>query len=147
MAVKVVRKQRRSTSNKVLSDWFRQFRVAEKEEKAAAARKAEIKARFMEKLEAEGYEDEKGHRYLDLGEEVDGIEVVSRQKRVSQGVNASRAQEFLVERDLWKAATRVERVLDESKLASLVFEGKITQDELDALVDRRESYAFVPVKP
>lgn len=147
MAVKVVRKQRRSTSNKVLSDWFRQFRVAEKEEKAAAARKAEIKARFMEKLEAEGYEDEKGHRYLDLGEEVEGIEVVSRQKRVSQGVNAARAQEFLVERDLWKAATRVERVLDESKLASLVFEGKITQDELDALVDRRESYAFVPVKP
>ncbi|MCA1783613.1 MAG: hypothetical protein ABR616_15715 [Dermatophilaceae bacterium] len=145
MATKVVKKRKRSTTGKVVGDWFRQFRTAEKEEKAAAARKAEIKKRFMDVLEREGYEDEKGHRYLDLPEEIDGVAKVCRQKRVSQGVNVQRAQEFLNERDLWKKATRVERVLDESKLAQLVFEGEVTQAEFDALIDRRESYAFIPV--
>lgn len=142
----VIRTKKRSTTSKVLVDWFKQFRVAEKEEKDARARKEEVKLRFMEKLEAEGYEDEKGHRYLDLGEEVDGIEVVCRQKRVSQNINAERAHEFLEERGLWKKATRVERVLDETKLGKLVFEGEITREELDELIDRKETYAFTPVR-
>lgn len=142
----VIRTKKRSTTSKVLVDWFRQFRVAEKEEKDARARKEEVKLRFMEKLEAEGYEDEKGHRYLDLGEEVDGIEVVCRQKRVSQNINVERAHEFLEERGLWKKATRVERVLDETKLGKLVFEGEITREELDELIDRKETYAFTPVR-
>jgi len=145
-ATKVVKKRKRSTNTRILADWFRQFRTADAEEKAAQARKNEVKKRFLEVLEREGYEDDKGHRYLDLGEDIDGIEQVCRQKRVSQSINPQRAEEFLQDRDLWKKATRVERVLDESKLAQLVFEGEITQKEFDALIDVRESYAFVPVK-
>lgn len=146
MATKVVKKRKRSTTSKVLADWFRQYRAAEKEAKTAGARKDEIKGRFMEVLEREGYEDEKGHRYLDLGEEVDGIEKVCRQKRVGQTINRERAEKLLKGRDLWRKATRVERVLDEQKLAQLVFEDEISQEEFDALIDRRETYAFTPVK-
>lgn len=142
----VIRTKKRSTTSKTLVSWFKQFRVAEKEEKDARARKDEVKRRLMEKIEAEGYEDDKGHRYLDLGEEVDGIETLCRQKRVSQRIDPERAHEFLEERGLWKKATRVERVLDESKLGKLVFEGAITKEELDALVDRSETFAFVPVR-
>ena len=145
-ATKVVKKRKRSTTTKVLADWFRQYRTAEKEEKAALARKNEVKARFMDVLEREGYEDEKGHRYLDLGEEIDGVETVCRQRRVSQSVNSERAEALLKERGLWKKATRVERVIDDAKLAQLVFEGEMTQKEFDALIDVRETPAFVPVK-
>ena len=145
MATKVIRKKTGITK-KVLTDWFRQYRTAEREEKTAKARKDEVKARFMEALEREGYEDEKGHRYLELGEEIDGIEKVCRQKRVGQSINTERAEKLLRERDLWKKATRVERVIDEQKLAQLVFEDELTQEEFDELIDRRETYAFTPVR-
>ena len=139
-------KRKRSTTTSVLKRWFREFREAERAEKAAKSSREAVRDRFLEVLAREGYEDEKGHRYLDLGEEIDGVDKVCRQKAVSQPLNAERAEDFLTKKGLWKRASKVVRVVDEAALAKLVFEGEITNEEFQALFDRKESYRFIPVR-
>lgn len=146
---RVVRRENRSKgglTKTAIAAWFRQWVTADHEAKAANARKSELRDRFMEALERQGYEDDKGHLYIDLPEEIEGYTKVCRQLRVSQSVDPDEAEALLKEKGLWKDCTDVVRVLNESKMAQMVFEGRLTQEEFDSTVKRKETPAFVPVR-
>lgn len=146
---RVVRRETRSKgglTKTAIATWFRQWITADHEAKSASARKNEMRDRFMEALQRQGYEDDKGHLYLDLPEEIEGFSKVCRQRRVSQGIDHEAAEKLLKSKNLWKDCTQVVRTLDESKVAQAVFEGKLTQEEFDSLVTRNETFAFVPVR-
>jgi len=140
------RKKKGGLTKTALKTWVTQWSAADREAKAAKARADEVKKKLLSAINDHGYEDDKGHRYIDLDEPIDGIVGVCRQLRVRQGVDPAAAEEFLKDKDLWTAASTQVRVLDESKLAQLVFEKKITQSEFESLQTRTETPAFVPVR-
>jgi hypothetical protein len=143
----VVRRRRKGgITDSALVNMFRQHRAARHERESFQARETELKERLMATLETTGYVDEKGNRYLDLPEEVDGFSRLKRQRTEIVTRDDQRAEELLTKRGLWKDATVVVRVVDESKLASLVFEGKLSKKDFDSLFDTNERFSFVPVK-
>lgn len=129
-----------------LATWFKQWTGADREAKAATARKNELRDRMLEAIEREGYEDDKGHVYLDLPEEIDGYSKIQRQRRVSQGLDHEATEELLKAKNLWKDCTRVVRVIDEEEVAKAVFDGRLTKEEWDSLIQTKETFAFVPVR-
>jgi hypothetical protein len=143
----IVRPKRKGGLTKTrLATWFTQWVGADREAKAATARKNELRDSMLEALEREGYTDDKGHAYLDLPEEVGGYTKIQRQRRVSQSLDNEGLEGFLKERELWMAATEVRREISEEKLARLVFEGKISEEDFKSFLVVKETFAFVPVR-
>lgn len=143
----VVRRKRKGgvTTTAVLG-MFRQHRAARRERETAQAREEELKGRLMKALEDSGYVDEKGNRWIDLPEEVDGFRRLKRQRQAAAVLNGERAEAELTEMGLWEDATVTTRVIDPQKLAQLVWDGKLTKAKFDRLHDVNERFSFVPVK-
>ena len=109
---------------------------------------------LMTFIETTGELEEGGHRRVDLDEllpfvtykggkpkeqQVTGLR---RQRRQSTSLNEDRTMAFLKEMDLLDACTDVVVVLDEDAILAANYEGKITDDQLAALYDESEQFAF-----
>lgn len=144
---RVVRKNDRAKgglTKTALATWFSQWTIADREAKAAGARKSELRDRLMDALERHGYADDKGHLYIDLPEPIEGYTKVCRELRVSQSIDPEEAEKLLKERGLWKDCTDVVRTINESKMAAMVFEGKLSAEDIESVTKRKEVPAFVP---
>lgn len=139
-------RQKGGLTKTALVTWFSQWNDVRSQKKALESREKELKDRLLEAVERYGYEDDKGHVYLDLPEEISGVSKLQRQRRVSQRLDEEKAEVLLKEKGLWKDCTRVVRVIDEEALAAAQFKGDLSESEFDSLIETKESYAFVPVK-
>lgn len=117
-----------------------------------------LKKTLMETLEANGMLLEGGHRQLDLDvplpfnsykggklvpKTVTGIE---RKRRGSQALNEERTMALLKKRDLVDQCTEVVVVLNEDAVLAANFSGVISDEELQALYDESETFAFYLVE-
>lgn len=81
--------------------------------------------------------DSKGNYY----EENDSF-VYGNQAKKSVKLNEDRAKVFFQERNLLEEVSEVKVVLNEDKISKALEEGKITQEELEALVDIKVTYSI-----
>ena len=105
-----------------------------------------LKSELSDIVDAEGVPDEKGHIWLELPEEVDGYKSLQRQRRVSQRLDEEVATELLKERGLSERCWKMVPVLDESEVMACLYEGLLTEEEIDSMFPKSVSYAFIPSK-
>jgi len=78
----------------------------------------EYKKRLIETVDAEGDEDENGHRWLSAGRFL-----LQRQRRESRPVlDHAKATEWAKERGIWESVSKTIEVLDEDALVGYVYE-------------------------
>ena len=105
-----------------------------------------LKSYLSEVVDTEGEPDEKGHLFYPLPEEVDGYKSLQRQRRVSQKLDEDAAQRILKEKGLEAKCYQMIPVLDESAVMSALYEGLLTEEEVDTMFPKTETWAFLPVK-
>lgn len=99
----------------------------------------------------DAYIDDRGHVYVDLDEDLTVGETtygaVKREKRVTRIANADRAYELAVELKLEARLFPPVPTFDEQELFVAYQEGLISEEEIDALYDVKETWALkaVPV--
>lgn len=93
-----------------------------------------------------GEYDARGHRILELPEEVDGYVSLQRQRRVSQKLDPEEAERILKEKNLTDRCYKLLPVLDEDAVMSCLYEGLLTEEEIDTMFPKTETWAFVPLK-
>ena len=129
--VRRTNRQKGGLTKTALVTWFSQWSDVRSQKKALDSREKELKDRLMEAVEKYGYEDDKGHVYLDLPEEIAGVTKLQRQRRVSQNLDQEKAEKLLKKHGLWEDCTRVVRVIDEEALAAAQFKGDLSEEEFD----------------
>lgn len=109
---------------------------------------------LMTFIEMNGEMEEGGHRRVDLdvpmphvtykaGKPKEQVVVgLRRQRRQSTTLNEDRTMAFLKEMDLLDACTEVAVILNEDAVLAANYEGKITDEQLAALYDDSETFAF-----
>lgn len=107
---------------------------------AMAKRVAEKKANIMKLIEAEGYVDDRGSQFIDVG--IDGCSMVKREVRISTTLDETKALQWLKKNGLYEECTRTEVVLDEEALLAAAYEGKVPEKTLKSFYEQNESYAF-----
>lgn len=130
-------KSARVTSRNVskhLSEYLNMKALADQ----AAERLAKQKALLMEYVEANGVEDEKGHRWV----EVDGVGSIKRERRVSSSMDTDYAEEWLKENGLYEECTTTIVVLDEDEILAKIFDETIPPKVAKRMFAERESFAF-----
>lgn len=93
-----------------------------------------------------GEYDAKGHRIVELPEEIDGYVSLQRQRRVSQKLDPEAAERILKEKNLTNRCYQLLPVLDEDAVMSCLYEGLLTEEEIDTMFPKTETWAFIPLK-
>jgi hypothetical protein len=112
------------------------------EEADISKRKRELRDEIITMVEAEGEFNAQGSQYLYVDHST-GASMVERQRRVSRGTpNMEAAKEILAEKGLEDEAFILVPMLDEEVVMRKVFEGVISDDELDRIYPIKETFAL-----
>jgi hypothetical protein len=109
-------------------------------------RESELKKMLSAIVETDGYTDDKGSEYVDFKEPIDGYAGMKRERRVRQEMNEDKALQVLAKKKLTNTCTRTITVVDEDAVQAAFYDGKLSQDDIDAMFVTRISYAFIPRK-
>jgi hypothetical protein len=105
-----------------------------------------LKTELSDLVEKEGIPDEKGHIWYTLPEEVDGVLSLQRQRRVSQKLDTQVAEDILKSKGLDSRCYSMVPVLNESEVMACLYEGLLTEAEIDSMYPTSVSYAFLTSK-
>jgi len=105
-----------------------------------------IKSELSELVDTDGEPDEKGHLIYELPEKVSGVTALKRQRRVSQSLNESIAEDILKKKDIYNRCYKMVPVLDESEVMACLYDGLLTEEEIDEMFPKTVSYAFYIVE-
>lgn len=125
---------------------FREFVLLKGQIDDLTSRQNVIKGELTKVLQEEGIEDDKGHLWLDLPYEVGGYRSIQRQRRVSQKLDAERAEELLTDRGLQDRCYKMMPVLDEDEVMACLYEGLLSEEDVDEMFKKTITWAFVPQK-
>jgi hypothetical protein len=108
-------------------------------------RTKELKTSLFSHIENDGFEDDKGNVWLELPEPVDEFLSVQKQKRTVQKID--KASETAI--DAIKAKGLGDRLLkmvenvDEDELMAAVYDGTLTEEEVEAMFPTKVTWALV----
>lgn len=97
---------------------------------------------LMEAVKVVGDPDDKGHLWMELDEEINGVHSVLAEKRVSQTLNEERAQEIIEERGLTERCTKMVRVVDHDEVMACLYEEALSEADVDEMFDRKITWAL-----
>lgn len=100
-------------------------------------RQNEMKAELVEAIKQQGYEDDKGHKWLKLG----SMEL-KYERRVSRSFNESAADAWAHETGRWDELKKVIELLDEDKLLALAWENEDVAETIQDFYVEKETWAF-----
>lgn len=100
-------------------------------------RQNEMKSELTEAIKQQGFEDDKGHMWLNTG----SLEL-KYERRVSRSLDVAAAEKWARELGIWdKLKETVER-LDEDKLLALAWNDKQYEEDILAFYVEKETWAF-----
>ncbi len=105
-----------------------------------------IQAELSNLVDEEGEPDEKGHLWIHLPDEVDGYTSLQRQRRVTQKLDEDEASTILNNKGLTERCYKMVPVLDEAEVMACLYEGLLTEEEIDEMFPKSISWAFIPSK-
>lgn len=123
-----------------------QYKTLDEGEKQLAERKKQVRDTLSAYIEEVGEEDDKGHLVYDLGGSVAGYKQLVRQRRVKRQIDEHVAERLLGQKGLKDLCYRLVPVLDEDAVMKCLFEGLLTEGDIDAMFPTTITWAFVPLK-
>jgi len=97
-------------------------------------------------VDTDGEPDDRGHLWLSLPENVDGYVSLQRQRRVSQKLDDEVAEQILKDKNLYDRCYEKVPVLNENEVMNCLYEGLLTEEEVDKMFPKSISWALIPVK-
>lgn len=113
---------------------------------AAKKEMEKYRSRLLAALDAEGTEDENGHRFLYLEEPVGPFAGIQRQRRVSDTLDEERAMQILEERDLLDSCVKMVPQIDQDAVFAALYDRDLTEADIEAMFPPKVTYALVAVK-
>jgi hypothetical protein len=109
-------------------------------------RQKELKALLFEKIDTEGYEDDKGNIWLELPEVIDDFVSLQKQKRVTRKIDEMIAEDLIEKKGLTDRLYKTVRVVDEDELMAALYEGLLTEEEVDEMFPSKIVWALMMSK-
>jgi hypothetical protein len=121
---------------------LRQYIALKGEIKLLGGRESELKARLTKVLD-DVEPNENGHRVLKVEDSDTGEVTMTRQRRVSKTLDIDKAAEILDAKGIKEECIKLIPTLDEDAIMTAFYNGKITEEDIDAMFPTKVSYAFL----
>jgi len=125
-----------------IESMYKEYVLLKKNIDDLTARQNVIKKELMSFVDGYGLEDDKGHKWYDMPE-YGGYNGMQKQRRVSQSVDENAAQSILEDKGLAERCFEVKPVLNEQSVMDCVYEGLLTEDDVDTMFPQKVTNAFV----
>jgi hypothetical protein len=125
-----------------IESMYKEYVLLKKNIDDLTARQNVIKKELMSFVDGYGLEDDKGHKWYDMPE-YGGYNGMQKQRRVSQSIDENAAQSILEDKGLAERCFEVKPVLNEQSVMECVYEGLLTEDDVDTMFPQKITNAFV----
>lgn len=102
-----------------------------------------LKEKIFEHVDAAGEIDGSGNMFVELPDEIEGVKTIQKQRRVTRKIDELAADEVISERGLEEELYKTIRVVDEDALMAALYEGKLTEEEIDKMYPQKIVWALV----
>lgn len=109
-------------------------------------RASELREKLFEKIELDGEVDDKGNVFLELEQNIDGVVRIEKQKRVTHKLDEQTAEELIEEKNLADELFKTVRVVDEDAVMAAHYEGKLSEDDIEAMFPAKIVWALRTAK-
>jgi len=128
-----------------LESMFHEYVHLKKNIDDLSKRQDEIKKELMSFVDANGLEDDKGHKWYDM-QSYGGYAGMQKQRRVSQSLDETAAHDILREKGLSARCFELKPVLNQDEVMACLSEGLLTEDDIDTMFPKKITNAFVLTK-
>ena len=97
------------------------------------SRSKELRDKIFESIDAEGELESSGSYSLFLDSEVEGVVRLEKQRRAIRKINEEIADAIIEEAGIGDDVYEMKRVINEDALMASMYQGKITEEQLDAM--------------
>jgi hypothetical protein len=105
-----------------------------------------IRDDLMEIVQEHGVEDDKGHIWLPLPEEVEGVTQLQAQRKVSSKLDMDAAVAILATKGLADRCIKTIPTVDEDEVMACLYDGLLTEGDVDKMFPKTVTYAFYTKK-
>jgi len=102
-----------------------------------------LREKIFEVVDAKGEVDGSGNLFVELSTEIDGVTVLQKQKRVSRKIDPQMADNLIVSKGLENELYKTVQMIDEDALMAALYEGKLTEEEVDLMYPQKIVWALI----
>jgi DNA mismatch repair ATPase MutS len=106
----------------------------------------DLKKQIKEAVVAIGEENDRGHVFIDINDEVTGIKTVMHQRKVSKVLDIDVAEELLKEKGMHERCIKMVPVLNEEEIMAAYYAEELTEEDIDKMFPAKISWALVMPK-
>lgn len=110
------------------------------------SRQRELREKLFEKIDEEGFEDDKGNVLLEFDGEIDGVVRLEKARRVTRKIDELKAEEIIEATGIGEEVYKTIRVIDEDALMAMLYKDKITEEQLDEMFPAKIVWALLTKK-
>jgi hypothetical protein len=102
-----------------------------------------LREKLFKDIDANGEVDGSGNLFVELSSEIDGVTMLQKQKRVSRKIDPQMADNLIVSKGLENELYKTIQIIDEDALMAALYEGKLTEEEVDLMYPQKIVWALI----
>lgn len=102
-----------------------------------------LKTEIFEYADNNGELDSNGNIFVELPDEIEGVRTIQKQRRVTRKIEEGVADQMISDKGLEDELYKTIRVVDEDALMAALYEGKLTEAEIDEMYPQKIVWALV----
>jgi hypothetical protein len=102
-----------------------------------------LKEKIFAHIDEEGEVDGSGNLFYEFPAEIEGVKMFQKQRRVTRKIEEGVAEQIISDKGLEDELYKTIRVVDEDALMAALYEGKLTEEEIEEMYPQKIVWALV----
>lgn len=121
----------------------RQYIFVKKQMEFFESELKKLKEQIFEHVDTSGEVDGSGNLFVELPSEIEGIKTIQKQRRVTRKINPEMADNVIASKGLESELYKTIQVIDEDALMAALYEGKLTEEEIELMYPEKVVWALI----
>jgi len=102
-----------------------------------------LKEQIFEHVDTSGEVDGSGNLFVELPSEIEGVKTIQKQRRVTRKINPEMADNVIMSKGLENDLYKTIQIIDEDALMAALYEGKLTEEEIELMYPEKVVWALI----
>ena len=121
----------------------RQYIFVKKQVEFFESELKKLKEKIFDHVDTAGEIDGSGNVFVELSSEIEGVKTIQKQRRVSRKINPEMADNIIMSKGLDNELYKTIQVIDEDALMAALYEGKLTEEEIELMYPEKVVWALI----
>jgi len=140
---RVKEEQSRSAGQDDFETQARQYIFVKKQVDFFESELKKLKEQIFEHVDTSGEVDGSGNLFVELPSEIEGVKTIQKQRRVSRKINPEMADNVIMSKGLESELYKTIQIIDEDALMAALYEGKLTEEEIELMYPEKVVWALI----